>query len=303
VTGRPYYRVDVASIGGGERTTTSGLPIRTRDLLRIRPHRDDTVIVAGGEDGAIRAALADARLCAWLRRAAGVVGRMASVCTGAFILADAGLLDGKRVATHWMACELLSRLYPRVTVDPNAIFVVDGRTWTSAGVTTGIDMALAMVEKDLGAAVADAVAARLVLYVRRPGFQSQFSEALVAQTASSDPLGPAIAWARGHLGDLDVGTLARRAALSVRTLHRRCLEHLGTTPAKLIDKLRVEHARTLLAGGALPAKTLAAQCGFGNAGRLKRAFRRELGIGPREYRVLHAPAERTAGARRAEAAR
>jgi transcriptional regulator GlxA family with amidase domain len=166
------------------------------------------------------------------------------------------------------------------------IFVRDGAVWTSAGVTTGIDMALAIVEDDLGRALADEVAARLVLYIRRPGFQSQFSAALVAQTAG-DTLGPAIAWTRANLAIADTEALARRAGLSVRTLHRRCLAQLATTPARLIDKLRVEHARALLATGDLPAKALAAQCGFGNPTRMKRAFERELGIGPREYRVLH----------------
>jgi transcriptional regulator GlxA family with amidase domain len=288
VLGRDVYRLVFASIGGGERVTSSTLPVRTRDLRSLRPRADDTVLVAGGEEAAIRAALSDERLLSWLRRAARVVRRMASVCTGAFILAAAGILDGRRAATHWMGCARLASLHPRVTVDPNAIFVVDGRVWTSAGVTTGIDMALAMVEQDHGRATADGAAARLVLYVRRPGFQSQFSDALVAQTSTSDPLGPAIAWARAHLAEADVEALARRSALSVRTLHRRCLETLRTTPGKLIDKLRVEHARTLLATSALPAKTLAAQCGFGNATRMKRAFERELGVAPRAYRTLHA---------------
>jgi transcriptional regulator GlxA family with amidase domain len=212
---------------------------------------------------------------------------MTSVCSGAFLLAAAGILDGKRATTHWSAVARLARLFPAIEVDGNAIFVRDGSVWTSAGVTTGIDMALAIVEDDLGAATADWIAAQLVLYVRRPGFQSQFSDALVAQTSSSDPLGPAITWARANLRKSDIETLARRAGLSVRTFHRRCLEQLGTTPAKLIDKLRVEHARTLLASSDLPAKTLAAQCGFGNAVRMKRAFERELGMGPRDYRLLH----------------
>jgi transcriptional regulator GlxA family with amidase domain len=167
--------------------------------------------------------------------------------------------------------------------------------WTSAGVTTGIDMALAIVEEDLGAATADAIAARLVLYVRRPGFQSQFSQALIAQSASSERLGPAIAWARSHLANADVETLARQAGLSVRTLHRRCQDLLGTTPAKLIDRLRVEHARTLLGSTELPAKALAAECGFGNAARMARAFEREIGMSPREFRALHGRGGRVDG--------
>jgi transcriptional regulator GlxA family with amidase domain len=285
--GRPAYRVELASTRGGVCRMSSGFEFTTRDLTAIRPRADDVVVVAGGEEPAIRAAMADAVLVRWLQRAAKIVRRMSSVCSGSFLLAAAGLLDGKRATTHWLGCDRLARLFPRVEVDGNAIFVTDGTTWTSAGVTTGIDMALAMVEEDLGRAIADEVAARLVLYVRRRGFQSQFSEALVAQTTSADSLGPAIAWARANLGKADVESLARRAALSVRTLHRRCVEQLGTTPAKLIDKLRVEHARTLLTSSTLPVKTLAALSGFGHATRMNRAFERELGMGPREYRSLH----------------
>jgi len=291
VSGRPCYQLCFASMGGGERLTSQGLPVRTRDLARVRPRRGDTVIVAGGDGAAIEGALAGGRLPVWLARALPVVRRMASVCSGAFILAAAGILDGRRAATHWSDCERLARRFPRVAVDANAIFVVDGKVWTSAGVTTGIDMALAIVERDFeqdhGRALADRIAANLVLYLRRPGFQSQFSQALVAQTTGSDPLGPAIAWARAHLAEADIESLARQAALSVRTLHRRCLQTLGTTPGKLLARLRVEQARTLLTSSRLPSKTLAAQCGFGNGARMKRAFGRELGVGPREYRALH----------------
>ena len=285
---RAAYRVVFASIGGGERTLSSGLRAATCELRGLRPGRGDTIVVAGGDEPAIRAAMADAALLGWLRRAARVAQRVTSVCSGAFVLAAAGLLDGKRAATHWAGCDQLARAFPSVHVDGNAIFVRDGAVWTSAGVTTGIDMALAIVEDDLGRAVADAIAARLVLYLRRPGYQSQFSAALVAQAAGADPLGPAIAWARANLATADVEALAHRAGLSLRTLHRRCLAQLATTPAKLLDKLRVEHARALLATSGLPAKSLAAQCGFGNAARMKRAFDRELGVGPRAYRMLHA---------------
>jgi transcriptional regulator GlxA family with amidase domain len=281
------YTVTVAAIGGGERTTSCGLPIRTADLRRIRPRARDLVVVAGGGGGPIAAAMTDRALLAWLRRAHAVAARTTSVCSGAFLLAAAGLLDGKRATTHWSACERFAQRFPAVTVDPDAIFVADGKVWTSAGVTTGIDMALALVEEEHGRQVADAIAARLVLYLRRPGFQSQFSELLVAQTEGADPLGPAIAWARGNLATVDTEALARRAGMSVRTLHRRCLAELSTTPAKLIDRLRVERARTLLATTHLPVKSLAATCGFGNPTRMTRAFGRVLGMGPREYRLLH----------------
>jgi transcriptional regulator GlxA family with amidase domain len=289
---RPCYRVVVAAIGGGARTTTCGLEIQTHDLARIRPRRGDTVVVAGGEADAIRGAIAAPALLPWLVRASRVVRRTTSVCSGAFLLAAAGLLDGKRAATHWSACAELARRFPAVMVDSNAIFIRDGGVWTSAGVTTGIDMALAIVEDDLGRPVADEVAARLVLYMRRPGFQSQFSEALVAQTTGADPIGPAIAWARAHHATADVEGLAQHAGMSVRTLHRRCLAQLATTPARLIDKLRVEHARTLLAARSVPHKALAAACGFGSPTQMNRAFERQLGIGPRAYRVLHGASHR-----------
>lgn len=286
-----HYDVVVASTRGGECTTSCGLPIRTRDLSRITPRRDDLVIVSGGDDPWIRDAATDRTLLAWLRKAARVVKRIASVCSGSFILAAAGLLDGKRATTHWSALDQLAAMFPRVDVDRNAIFVTDGLVdrsiWTSAGVTTGIDMALAIVEEELGAHVADDVAARLVLYVRRPGFQSQWSEALVAQQQSKDPLAPAIAWARANLASADLDSIAKRAGLSPRTFHRRCLAHLSTTPAKLLDKLRVERARDLLAAGDEPIKSLATTCGWGTAARMTRAFERELGMSPRAYRLLH----------------
>lgn len=284
---QPTYEVVIASTAGGELVTSCGLPIRTKRLASLAPHRADTIVVAGGDGDAVSGAVADAGLRRWLLRAAPIVQRTTSVCSGAFVLAAAGLLDGKRATTHWSACDQLAALFPTVDVDRNAIFVTDGRTWTSAGVTTGIDMALAIVEEDHGRELADEIAARLVLYTRRPGFQSQWSDALVARSGG-DTLAPAIAWARGHLDTVDLEALARRAGLSLRTFHRRCVEQLGTTPAKLLDKLRVERARDLLAASDLPAKTLAASCGFTSAARMKRAFERELGMGPRAYRLLHA---------------
>ncbi len=282
----PLYEIVIGSMSGGELVTSCGLPIRTRKLATVRPHRGDTILVAGGDTEPITRAISDPRLARWLQRAAPIVQRITSVCSGAFVLAAAGLLDGKRATTHWSACDRLAKLFPAVHVDRNAIFVTDGRTWTSAGVTTGIDMSLALVEEDHGRALADEVAARLVLYMRRPGYQSQWSDALVAQ-GGSDPLGPTIAWARANLAKADLEALARRAGLSPRTFHRRCLAQLATTPAKLLDKLRVERARALLASGDLPAKSLAASCGFSSTARMKRAFQRELGLGPRQYRLLH----------------
>jgi len=284
---RSGYEVVLGAVGGGRIRATSGVRLGVVDLARVRPLADDTVIVVGGEEAALRGALRSRPLVAWVTRAARVVRRIGSVCSGAFVLAAAGLLDGRRVATHWSACKELAAFRPELTVDPNAIFVQEGRVWTSAGVTTGIDMALAMVEEDHGRRVADAIAARLVLYARRPGFQSQFSETLVAQAEASDPLASVVAWARANLrAGIDPARLARRAGMSVRTFHRRCVEKLGHTPAKLIEGLRVEHARTLLATTDLGTKTIAARSGFGAASRMARAFERTLGVAPREYRLV-----------------
>lgn len=280
------YDVVFASARGGPIELTSGACVATRSLNSIRPRPGDTVLVSGGADRALDIAAANHLLVGWLARAAHVVRRIGSICDGAFILARAGILDGRRAATHWASCDRLARSYPRIDVDREAIFVRDGAVWTSAGVTTGIDMALAMVEQDYDQRLADSVAADLVVYARRPGFQSQFSELLVAQSAASDPLGPLVTWLRSNLRTpLDVTALARRAGMSVRSLHRRCLKDLDTTPAKLVEKLRVEQARTLLATTDLGTKAIAARCGFRTAPRMAIAFNRALGIGPRAYRV------------------
>ncbi|MFO0555669.1 MAG: DJ-1/PfpI family protein [Polyangiaceae bacterium] len=283
------YNVVIATAAPRRRVaTSSGFSVEARALERIRPGPRDTVLVAGGDEAAVRGAVRDRALGRWLGRARGVVERLGSVCSGAFILAALGMLDGLRVATHWSACDRLALLRPGLEVDREAIYVKNGSVWTSAGVTTGIDMALAMVEEDLGASVADAVAARLVLYARRPGFQTQFSEALVSQRERSDPLGSVLFEARRRLRSLDVPALARLARCSERTLHRRCLEEAGTTPAKLIEKLRVEHARALLITTARPVKSVASAAGFSSEVQLRRALGRTLGLGPREVRLLFA---------------
>jgi transcriptional regulator GlxA family with amidase domain len=288
--GAPFYDVVIAATGRSMRLT-SGAKVVTRPLASIRPQADDTVLVVGGADRALDEAAACAPLIRWLVRAARVVRRIGSICDGAFLIARAGILDGRRAATHWSSCDRLGRAYPQVEVDREAIFVRDGRVWTSAGVTTGIDMALAMVEEDHGRRTADSIAAHLVVYARRPGFQSQFSEALVAQASASDPLGPLVAWLRGNLrASLDVARLARRAGMSVRTLHRHCLEVLDTTPAKLVEKVRIEQARTLLATTDLGIKAIAARCGLGSPTRMAIVFRRALGVAPREYRTMFSSA-------------
>ena len=292
--GRAKYRIVLASVAGGRVNSTSGIELRTRALERLVPHAEDTVLVVGGEERAIRAALASQPLSRWLTRAARSVRRLGSVCSGAFLLAGAGLLDGRRAATHWSVCRELARFRPQISVDADAIFVQDGKIWTSAGVTTGIDMALAMVEEDCGRRVADSAAARLVVYARRPGFQAQFSETLIAQHEATGALTRALDLLRKAPAEkLGVLELAHTAGMSVRTLHRRCREEFGATPAKLIERLRTENARLLITTTPLEAKVVAARSGFDNPARMARAFQRTLGMSPRAYRELFA--ERTRG--------
>lgn len=285
----PQYEIVLAAVGGGRITASSGIGLVSVPLRTITPRRNDTVLVVGGDTEAIRSAVRSPALISWLERAARVARRIGSVCSGAFLLAQAGILDGRRATTHWLAQRQLSAFRPDVTVDTDAIFVRDGKVWTSAGVTTGIDMALALVEQDCGRKVADSVAARLVVYARRPGFQAQFSEALISQTNAHDGLSRALELARKSPAQkLDVSELAHNAGMSLRTLHRRCLEEVGTTPAKLIERLRVEHARLLITTTALEAKLVAARSGFENPARMARAFQRTLGLSPSGYRALFA---------------
>lgn len=284
-TGERLYAIHIAATANPVETT-AGFAIAARPLARFSVRATDTILVVGGSASGVSAAIRDRGLLGWLGRAAPIAARVGSVCTGAFVLGAAGLLDDRRAATHWSACARLAAACPRAKIDRDAIYVEDRALWTSAGVTAGIDMALAMVEADHGRSIADRAAAELVLYTRRLGYQSQWSAALVGQIDDGDGLGAAIHWARGHLGELDVARLARRAGMSERSLHRRCAALLKLTPAKLIEQLRVEHARALLDAGKLPAKTIARNCGFGDQARMTRAFRRTLGVGPRDYRML-----------------
>ena len=243
----------------------------------------DTLLVAGGEG--TRAAARDDDLRDWLRETAPRARRVASVCTGAFLLARAGLLDGRRATTHWAWCDELARRYPAVTVDPDPIFVADGNVRTSAGVTAGMDLALALVDEDLGPAAALRVARELVLFVRRPGGQAQFSTALAAQVAQHDPLRELQAWIAGNLGaDLSVDALAARVHMSPRSFARAFRRETGTTPAVHVEAVRVEHARLLLESTAAPLPAVARASGFGTVETMRRAFARRVGAAPGAYR-------------------
>jgi transcriptional regulator GlxA family with amidase domain len=279
----PGYSVSVASHGGGLVPTSSGLALATEDAETALRPPVDTLIVAGGEGS--RAAVRDDALVALLRLAAPRARRVASVCTGAFLLAGAGLLDGRRAVTHWASCDALSRLHPGVQVERDPIYVRDGNVYTSAGVTAGMDLALALVEEDLGHEVALTVARWLVLFLHRPGNQSQFSTHLSAQLADHQAIRELQGWMAGHLAaDLSVEALAERAAMSPRNFARCFRREVGTTPARYVETLRLEAARRRLEESRQPIEGVAAGCGFGTAETMRRAFIRALGTGPAEYR-------------------
>ena len=277
----PPYGIRVIAPEGAQIRATSGLAFAT-DPLPDPTEPLDTLIVAGGR-GVMRAA-EDANLVEWLKVRAGAARRTASVCTGAFLLAAAGLLNRRRAVTHWEYCDELSRRYPAVAVESNPIFVHDGPIWTSAGVTSGIDLSLALVEEDLGRALALAVARQLVVFLKRPGGQAQFSAALSLQSAD-ERFADLHGWLGDHLGeDLPLSRLAEQARMSERTFLRRYREATGLTPARAIERLRVEAARQLLADTRLSAKRIAARCGFGSEETMRRNFVRLQGVTPQDYR-------------------
>jgi transcriptional regulator GlxA family with amidase domain len=242
----------------------------------------DTLLVAGGIGW--EGPAADPRVLAWLRAMAGRVPRLGSICTGALILAAAGLLDGRRATTHWKYCERLAQLAPGCAVEPDAIFVEDGCLFTSAGVTTGMDLALELVERDHGKAVAVACAQELVIYRKRPGGQAQFSRYLEAERRE-DRLGALQLFILDHLEeDLPLERLAAAAGMSERHFSRRFKDELGVTPAAYVARVRLEEARRRLESGAASLKDVARTCGFADEQNLRRAFRRHVGVAPRAYR-------------------
>jgi transcriptional regulator GlxA family with amidase domain len=283
---RGGYAVDVLSPNGGLVASDSGVRLETRALAHHRASSIDTLLVAGAEGPALREVIALPSVRRALPKLAARSRRFGSVCSGTFVLAALDLIGGRKVATHWEACAALAARYPDLDVDPAALYVVDGRIWTSAGVTTGIDMALAMVEQDCGAEIANAVARRLVLYARRPGYQSQFSPLLDAQIKAENPFAGLIAWMQNNLDHpLDVPSLAARAGLTERSFYRRFLAAVGTPPAQFVEMIRLEAARTLISED-MPLKAVAGNVGLTPI-RLNRAFERHFGIAPRLFRDMH----------------
>jgi transcriptional regulator GlxA family with amidase domain len=289
----PPYDLTVLSSAGRQIRATSGLRLVADATVAQHDGPIDTLVVAGG-DGT-RQAMADQALLGWLRAAAHRSRRVTSVCSGALILAAAGLLDGRRATTHWSVCDFMARLYPSVRVDEDRIFVRDGQVWTSAGVTAGMDLALALVEDDHGSALALDVARQLVLFTQRAGGQSQFSAQLTVRRAEREPLREVLAHIADHLdGDLSVPALARRATMSPRTFARAFRAEVGTTPAAFVRASRVEAARRLLEGSDAGMADIARRCGFGTVETMHRAFRRTVNTTPGAYRRHFSPTELSA---------
>ena len=278
----PPYTIRIVAKGGGSVEATAGVTLAVDRLSPVDAELD-TLVIAGG--GGVDASSSDAMLVDWVRQRARRARRTASVCTGAFLLAASGALDGRRAVTHWEFCAELARRFPAVLVESDPIFVHDGPVWTSAGVTSGIDLALALVEEDLGRPIALAVARYLVVFLKRPGGQAQFSEFLSLQS-SEDRFGALHDWISNHLaGDLSLSVLARQAGMSERSFSRHYAEATGLTPARAIEKLRVEGARHLLSETRLPVKRISQRCGFGSEETMRRSFQRLLDTTPQDYRA------------------
>nr|MBA2402210.1 helix-turn-helix domain-containing protein [Bradyrhizobium sp.] len=284
---RAFYDVKVVSPHGGLIATSCGVSIATLAPKAVVARTIDTILVAGGGKAAMRGCIARPATRRWLKRCIDGVSRFGSICSGTYILAALGELDDLCVATHWANCDELATQFPGLSVDRDSLFVVSGKAWTSAGVSTGIDMALAMVEQDVGRSVADKVAQFMVLYARRPGHQSQFSEMLNAQIKAGSPFAELITWLEGHIAEpIVAASLASRCGLSERTFYRRFVAATGQTPAQFVQNARLERARTLLATN-LSLKVIATRSGMGSATRLSLAFERKFGLSPSTFRKVH----------------
>jgi transcriptional regulator GlxA family with amidase domain len=279
----PGYEIETLSSDGAPVRSSSGLTLVPDGALSDMPAKIDTLIVPGGSGS--RVVASDERLLSWIADTSARARRTASVCTGAFPLAAAGLLDGRRATTHWSAAGALARLYPAVEVDAEPIFIRDGELWTSAGVTAGMDLALALVEEDHGRGVALTIARHLVLFLRRPGNQSQFSATLAAQEPQREPLREVQRRVVEDVaGEHSVEAMAAQAQMSPRHFARAFRAETGLTPARYVERVRLEAARRRLEDTAEPIASVASACGFGTAETMRRAFLRALEVGPAEYR-------------------
>lgn len=277
------YGIKVVSDDGHPVRASNGQLLDVQQSMRRPVGKIDTLVVPGAFE--LGTTPCDHRLVAWIRRNAPHARRVAAVCSGSFLLAEAGLLDGRKATTHWAGCERLQQRYPSVQVDPDPIFVRDGSIYTSAGVTAGMDLALALVEADLGREAALELARWFVMFLKRPGGQAQFSTHLQTQFLGSPPLQPLLGWIAEHpAGDLSVEALARRASLSPRHFARTFRREVGVTPGVHILRVRLECARRELEDAPQALKAVASRSGFGTEESLRRAFRDHLGVTPGEYR-------------------
>jgi transcriptional regulator GlxA family with amidase domain len=284
VANRPLYRLAIASMDGAAVETSIGVSLAPSIAAPAIQEPIDTLLVSGGH-GQI-AARTDKRLLAWLKTEGRKARRAGSICTGAFVLAAAGLLDGKHATTHWAMADELGRRFPKVTVDADRIFVRHAGIYTSAGVTAGIDLALALIEEDHGRKLALRVARALVVYLQREGGQAQFSSRLQAQFTESAPIRRVQDWAFDNLAaDLRAPALAAQAGMSERTFRRSFAAETGETPRDFVERARVDAARQMMEESRLPLQTVARRCGLETMDTLRRAFVRRLGITPQQYRA------------------
>lgn len=282
--GGTAYQVILASPAGGDIVSNAGLVLAGSTALADLPEDLDTVLFAGGSEAGLRAMQAG-EVTGWLRARAATTRRMGSVCSGAFALAAAGLLDGRRATTHWESCAAMRAFRPQVRLEPDAIFVADPPFYTSAGITAGIDLCLSLVEDDHGPDLALAVARNLVLFMRRPGGQTQYSAGLALQAAATPRLRRLITEVIADpTGDLGLPALAARAGMSERTFSRVFHRETGSTPAAFVELARIDRAKALLESSGWPLARIAERAGFGSLDGLHRAFQKRLGITPGDYR-------------------
>jgi len=283
-SGREAYRLRIVGVEGREIRSSAGARlIADYAVSDATDESIDTLLVAGSPNAA--SVRYSPTVIDWLVREAGAARRVGSICSGAFVLAAAGLLDGRRVTTHWAVAEQLADAFPKVTVEPDAIYIHDGRLRTAAGVTAGLDLAMSLVEEDLGRDVAMRVSSQLVMFFRRPGGQMQFSRKGEAAPAGRSALQEAQRWVAANPSlDHSVPKLAARAGLSPRHFARLFRDEIGVTPAVWVEASRVAAARKLLEDGGTNPKRVASLCGFADADTLRRAFTRQVGVSPAEYR-------------------
>jgi len=285
--GKPYYQVVTVSAKGGLVSSHSGISIQSQSYKSSKLVSIDTLLMAGGSADGLEALSRGEPFMKWIKQTVQRTRRYGSVCTGAFVLGHLGLLKHKKVATHWGSCEKLATLYPEAEVDANALFVNQGKLWTSAGVTTGIDMSLEMVAQDLGTEIANVIAKRLVLYAKRPGYQSQFSPLLKAQVNSEPQFLKLIEWLRRHLDQkIDIPRMAERMAMSERTFYRKFTQCFGETPRDYVEKMRLDNVRILLSSK-VSLKQIAFLNDYSSSAQLAKVFERKFGVTPALFRKIH----------------